>query len=246
MSGTGTDSDIGQLRDLAQRFADELTTTLACVVARPFSPLAATAAVSNDGDARVAIETAKEGLSLHVAGYRLLTLGLSYRCSWDHAGQFLAIESSCVRVVPGPSVRKDPLFRYEFVRTPHGRVPVAQLHVHAHRDGYTWLATRAAGPDPTRVPQMQDLHFPLGGARFRPCLEDVLEMLIVEFGVEPQVPDADAILRAGRATWRETQLRAAVRDNPTVAAEVLAANGYAVSPPTAGDPPRRDNRIVEL
>lgn len=68
------------------------------------------------------------------------------------------------------------------------------------------------------------------GIAFRPCLEDVLQMLILEFGLDTK-PDWLAAVEKGRARWRDIQLRAAVRDAPESAAEDLRGLGYEVIPP---------------
>ena len=72
-----------------------------------------------------------------------------------------------------------------------------------------------------------DLHLPLGGPRFRPALEDVLEMLVVEFAIDCS-QGWRASLREGRSLWRDTQLRAAVADNPEAAVEALIERGFKV------------------
>lgn len=64
------------------------------------------------------------------------------------------------------------------------------------------------------------IHFPLAGARFRPCLEDVIELLINEFGVNAQ-PGWQNAIRCGRIAWRHIQLAAAVRDDPETARSAL-------------------------
>lgn len=57
------------------------------------------------------------------------------------------------------------------------------------------------------------LPFPVGGDRFRPCIEDVLEMLVVEFNITRKQTWKRAI-NDGRRRWHELQLSAAIRDNP--------------------------------
>ena len=71
-------------------------------------------------------------------------------------------------------------------------MPAAHIHVHAHRDGLSHALGKTgsktkrgkARAEAREVPRMADLHFPVGGHRFRPCLEDVLEMLVTELGVD--------------------------------------------------------------
>ena len=71
----------------------------------------------------------------------------------------------------------------------------------------------------------------MGGHRFRPCVEDVLNALVVEFGVD-RVPGWERAVQEGREQWRRTQLRAAVRDCPEEAAVALAQLDYQIKPPT--------------
>ncbi|CAM2813274.1 MULTISPECIES: hypothetical protein [Dermacoccus] len=77
---------------------------------------------------------------------------------------------------------------------------------------------------------MDELHFPLGGARFRPALEDVLQMLVEEFGVDA-VDGWRKHLAQGRERWRRIQTRAVVRDAPDEAVATLRALGYLVTEP---------------
>lgn len=72
---------------------------------------------------------------------------------------------------------------------------------------------------------MREIHFPVGGHRFRPSLEDVLEMLSDEFGVDSP-GDFRNKLRKGRTEWRQIQTKAVVRDDPDSAVEVLNTLGY--------------------
>lgn len=68
------------------------------------------------------------------------------------------------------------------------------------------------------------LNFPLGGARFRPCLEDLLEFVIREFGIDT-VPGWEDVISVGRISWRHIQLAAAVRDDPDTARIALSELG---------------------
>jgi hypothetical protein len=65
------------------------------------------------------------------------------------------------------------------------------------------------------------LHIPVGGSRFRPCLEDVIQFLIEEclFDSLPRWREA---VEEGRASWRRIQARAVVRDFPR---EAIGASG---------------------
>jgi len=79
--------------------------------------------------------------------------------------------------------------------------------------------------------QLGRLHFPVGGVRFRPCLEDVLEFLIVERFVEHYRENWQQALTAAREEFHDIQLRAAVRRRPSSAVEQLNSMGYMITPP---------------
>ena len=72
------------------------------------------------------------------------------------------------------------------------------------------------------------LHIPTGGSRFRPTLEDVLEMLIRDFKIDV-LQTWKLGLSEGRKEFRNSQLAAAIRDNPDEAVRALEALGYAVT-----------------
>lgn len=83
--------------------------------------------------------------------------------------------------------------------------------------------------DPAEPRGLHMIHFPLGGARFRPCLEDVVELVVNEFGLDTQ-PDWQERVRDGRVQWRRVQLAAAVRDDPQTARRTL--DGLGAEAPT--------------
>ncbi|MEV4534579.1 hypothetical protein AB0J82_12195 [Asanoa sp. NPDC049518] len=62
-----------------------------------------------------------------------------------------------------------------------------------------------------------------------------MQAIVAEFNVD--CPTGwEAAVKEGREEWRRTQLRAAVRDAPADAAEVLDRMGYKIAPPDAGAP----------
>lgn len=171
-----------------------------------------------------------------IDGQERLQLDISYRLSWDHRGRFLRVLNSHIKVYPAH--RTDCLWRFAYLNDPNTK-PTAHLHVHAHRDEVVHLMT-AGRKSPVRSGRqaqfrygMADLHFPMGGDRFRPCLEDVLQMLLVEFGIDAE-PGAPRALEDGRQRWRHRQVAAATRDDPEAAAAALRDLGYQV---THSNPP---------
>ena len=79
----------------------------------------------------------------------------------------------------------------------------------------------------------------------RPCLEDVLQMLHEEFGIDVE-PGFQNVLDTGRARWRRRQLGAAVRDAPAEAARVLSEMGFTVTAPADGEPPERWEKLTRM
>ncbi len=106
---------------------------------------------------------------------------------------------------PQPKSR-EPLIRFHYLR---GRSIVpAHIHVHAERGVIT--AVRAFGGTPLPA-KLHDLHLPVGGRRFRPSMEDVIEFLVEEWHVDPQARWRER-LEEGRRRWEAIQLAAALRD----------------------------------
>lgn len=69
----------------------------------------------------------------------------------------------------------------------------------------------------------------------RPALEDVLMFLEREFGIDVE-HGWRRVLDQHLREWRAVQLKAAVRDEPEAAVQVLRNLGYAVAAPKAPRP----------
>lgn len=98
------------------------------------------------------------------------------------------------------------------------------------------MLARAHVKDPKLVSKPHDLstiHLPVGGERFRPCLEDFLQLLIADCGVDA-VPGWEGAIESGRETWRRRQLKSVVRDIPNDAVAVLRELGWTCDPPPNG------------
>jgi hypothetical protein len=234
-----------ELLVLAQGFADKITRRVDSIIelTAPFSALAAGDGTSGrvtvgvlDGDLNF------RSIPLSVGGKERLRLLVKFYCCWDSGSDYLAVDESWFHTRVRD--KDDPLFRYEYLRGASGRVPAAHIQMHAHRDEFVYLlmAGDRGRPKVRRrtgvVPKLSEFHFPLGGHRFRPCLEDVLEALILEFGLDTR-PGWRTAIQDGREEWRRIQTRAVVRDAPSEAVEALRELGWEVTPP---DKPLRDNR----
>jgi hypothetical protein len=104
--------------------------------------------------------------------------------------------------------------------------PEAHIHIHGESDVLGGVL-RASGRDKDKP---ADLHLPVGGRRFRPCLEDIIEFCILERLVTARDGWQDA-LNSSREKYRDQQLRVAVRRNPATAAETLRSGGWQVTAP---------------
>jgi len=169
-------------------------------------------------------------LAMTIGGEALASLDIEFRCTWDSAHTYLAVDKSTVKV--GALLDRAPIFRFEYDREAHSK-PTAHIQVHGHRGALSHLLSRARHETPH---SMEALHLPVGGARFRPCVEDVLQFLIQDCGFDAR-SDWKNHIAAGRERWRRYQVRAAVRDAPTDAADILRALGYTVTEPSGGAPP---------
>jgi hypothetical protein len=139
---------------------------------------------------------------LTVAGDRRLDLRVRFRCIFDFTGRYLAVEQSEFALIL-PLVRH-PVARFDYSRARDWAAAHVQLHAESSAVGYL---RALAG----KAPETWRLHLPVGGRRFRPSLEDVVEFAVREFGVEPKA-EWLARLEEGRARWRLLQVKSAIRD----------------------------------
>lgn len=231
----------------AEQFADELSTTVQSVFGSDVSEFVATVSPGKDSVMAAFVRQAgSEGIHLSFAGSPLLTMQVRMRLTPDSAGKHLRVVSSKFDVTPYGGTQ--PVFRYEYEREMESSCyPAAHVQFHG-RHQQLEQALEGAGRRKTKSspagagwPNITDLHFPLGGTRFRPCFEDLLEMLLNEFRLD--VPDRDAAFAAlaeGRAKWRGVQLRASVRDDMECAAAVLRSHNYQVVAPDPAPRPNSD------
>jgi hypothetical protein len=150
-------------------------------------------------------------------------LNLVCRLYHDDRG-FVTVLHSTFEISTGRNA-EDELFRYDYERD---KTPYAEAHiqVNARSEPLERLLADIGKPDR----RLRHLHLPVGGRRFRPALEDVLEALIHEEVILPSTGWKD-ILDKSRETFRDNQLRAAIARSPKIAAEVLTRQGYQVHEP---------------
>lgn len=131
----------------------------------------------------------------------------------------------------------DPIFHFDYERDKAGYTE-AHLQIFAENEKLTPIMQALCTS--RKKKSMGELHLPVGGRRFRPSLEDVLEFLIDEELVDGK-PGWRDILNATREPFRRIQLKATIRQQPEAAIEILSKMGYTI---TGGpvEPPRRGRR----
>lgn len=214
-----------RLDEEAERFLDRLNGTLKAVLGPSVTLFERTTV-----DDRVSV--VNSGVELRSSGMPVLRLIGSYLMELDHRVTHLKVARSQLRVVAIGVNR--PVFRYEYseaYETSH--LPAAHFQFHGEHNDLQDVMSRAWKKRDKKkhrgtAPDVTKLHFPVGGTRYRPCLEDVLEMLIAEFEIELGCSQNEArqALQEGREDWRTRQLKTVVRDNPAAAIEALCALGY--------------------
>ena len=161
---------------------------------------------------------------------RFLIVRFDYVVFLDPEAGLLTVNQSTFSVIRGKD-GKEPLVRWDYIRSPRSHIPCAHIQVHAHRDEWTHALllgghhsrrSRRRIKNEARTPRIADVHFPVGGRRFRPCLEEIILFVIDEFGAQC-TPQARAVLQQGMRKWEEIQVRAVVRHNRTIALQALEA-----------------------
>lgn len=215
------------LEEGSQRFAAEVEATLRGVL--PGDPTMVSRR-AEETDRFIVQPENRERIPLLVGGEHLADLRLSYFLDLDRTGTYLKVVRSDFEV--GSKLENKPLVRFDY-RADMNNEPIAHWQMHAERGAFSHLLARANVHRPRRVGKPHDLsslHLPVGGERFRPCLEDVLQFLVLDCGVDHVEGWEDAVA-VGREAWRRRQLRASVRDLPGEAAEMLKSLGWRCEPP---------------
>ena len=234
--------DAVALEAAVNEFAVDLMLRLGKILPAGDLGLSSQALPARDGSARIAIASVNPGgIELTIEKRPALQLEVNYKLMLSPISRLPTVFGSQFLVRPYGIGR--PLFTVDYVRDAQSNTPAAHYNLHfehgateaellktgAVRRGKNHRKTIRSG----KTPRLADVHFPVGGHRFRLCLEDVIEMLWIEFGIDVKSTAGDAI-REGRRGWRAMQVRAAVSDDPDSAAAELQRLGYNVTPPTPG------------
>jgi hypothetical protein len=166
----------------------------------------------------------------------LAVLTADYQLCVDSMATHVAVEQSSFELMA--TIDRTPIVRWDYDRQAN-RKPRSHLQITAQRGALSHILSRTCHKTPHRI---ESLHIPMGGERFRPCLEDVIEFLIRDCGFKGG-PDWKRKIRDGRARWRRIQTRAVVRDSPDSAVAELQALGYQITPPADGERGERTDRL---
>lgn len=166
-------------------------------------------------------------LARHAASARVW-LYLFHSYALDKEGVWLMMTKSTYAVYSTADMLDDSLvLSVDFSRDPVNEYPAAHLHVAGDRQDNLTAVCGGAG---RRETVLRNLHLPVGGKRYRPCLEDVLEFVILE-GMAEGHDGWQNEIEAHRTNWYDRQLRAAVRRDQDAAASALESAGWSVVPP---------------
>jgi hypothetical protein len=212
------------LRAEAEAFAAELSTLLNHTVT---DGIRVTAIMYNNGQqARIGYGISPADASdpgmipLCIRGKPRLYLGMLFRMAADDSGRYPMIRSSVMYLSADPD-GGCLLLHYDYERDKQDGYPEAHLQVCATSEEWEEAMSRY-GP---RGRPLKKLHLPVGGRRFRPTLEDLVEFLITEKLVSGR-SGWQRHVQAGRERFEERQLRAAVRRNPGAALSILRELGH--------------------
>ncbi len=126
---------------------------------------------------------------------------LNFEMTLDREGRYLAVHKSTFQLL---DVRgKKPIIRIEYVRDAHTS-PCSHVHFHAESGLFTHLLAQTGHPTPA---EMQSIHVPTGGDRFRPCVEDFLEFLIKDCRVPGAVDGKRRSRSAVKSGGKDKRLR---------------------------------------
>jgi hypothetical protein len=149
-------------------------------------------------------------------------LDVGYRLQLDDPGQYLTVVASFFGIYANDD-DKSCLCHFDYEREKPDEYPEAHLQVFGES------AALAAWGGHARTQQLDRLHFPVGGRRFRPILEDVIEFLVTEKLADERAGWKDVIDRE-RREWERIQLRAAIRRDPETARKAVAGLPQAGKP----------------
>jgi len=161
----------------------------------------------------------------------VLFLRANFNVGLDGESQFLQVLSSTlglfVDVRQGNKPPK-PLVRVEYERKlAEPEEAAAHVHLHANSPELAWVY----GSCGNAAKDLHSLHFPVGGSRFRPTLEEFLLFLDREDIFNDWTEGWHDVVLESLGQWRSRQAAATVRRFPEEAMKALERLGFQVIPP---------------
>jgi hypothetical protein len=158
--------------------------------------------------------TQPEGFPVRIDGKKpRLWINLSYQVHMDSAQRFLTVDKSYVGIFSTEDL-KSCLCHFDFERV---KEHYTGAHVQVHGQSPALEALNRPGDEKR---PLEKLHFPVGGKRFRPTLEDIVEFLICERLADGR-SGWEQVIEEGRNQFQRTQLKAAMRRNTAVVEEFM-------------------------
>jgi hypothetical protein len=148
------------------------------------------------------------------SGCPQLHMSVFYILDAEAGSDYLRVRTSLLMVALDSDMR-DELLHFDYERDKTDGYPEAHMQISATSPEWERALGTSKG--------LSKLHFPVGGRRFRPALEDVIEFLIVERLAAPhgQGEGWRKKLDTRRKAFRRIQLAAAIRQDAGFAREVL-------------------------
>ncbi|MET9150021.1 hypothetical protein ABZX82_01880 [Streptomyces griseoflavus] len=140
-------------------------------------------------------------------------MNLSYQVHLDHEAKYLTVYKSYCGIFSDEEL-ETCLCHFDYERE-KDKYTSAHLQVHGHSPALEALNRRGDEKRP-----LEKLHFPVGGKRFRPSLEDIIEFLVCERLVDAR-DGWEKVVEDGRDRFHRAQLRAAIRRNTALVEEFM-------------------------
>ena len=159
----------------------------------------------------------------------VLFLRVLYSVEMDTSDAFLQVVTSTIGLwidVTAGQKHPRPFVRVEYDR--RRRTAPAHVHLHANSPELAWVYGSGGRP----APDLHALHFPVGGRRFRPTLEEFLIFLNDEDLYIDWKQGWKPILEQSLRQWELLQARSTARNHPEEAAHILENLGYQIVPPS--------------
>ncbi|MEV0441838.1 hypothetical protein AB0I84_06005 [Streptomyces spectabilis] len=223
-----------RLRDRTTKFAKEIQALLNCTIASHVQIKAVALATGDDRLFTLGHLLDKGTMTAQRFPLRPrrpkseLWMDVSFQLRLDAEREHLMVHKSFFGLF-GARDAKHGLFHYDYERDKADNYPDAHLQVCGSSELFAALNDQRTDPDRP----MSKLHFPVGGKRFRPCLEDIIEFLIVERLVDAR-DGYEKVLESGREGFRRNQLMAAMRRDPATVEAFVEHYGASARTQDAG------------